>query len=392
MVSRRSWVCGLMLAMGLCVLAASHRTWGSSWASGWTYIRVDSTRPHQSYGLAWGDFRGSGYQDIVSGPYFYRSPLGDLTGKWSRETLPGDVDAMLVLDVDSDGRPDIIAEKLPEVFWLKPGDEQCHLWSSTHIGTIRKTGHGNGQGCALGQLRRGGKPQIILAHGGGIDYFEVPADPKNGNWPRTHVTGDSSDEGVAVGDVNRDGTPDIIASEHERGVAWYENPKAGKGTWVTHRIGSTANHGDRFGVADINADGRLDIVVAEETLLDNASVFWFEQPGDPKSHTWPRHKIVTQFTTNSMDIADMDGDGRADVVTGEHRGSKKLAYWTTADRGATWTEHVISQGIENHLGARVVDLDGDGDLDVLGIAWDKYQDLHLWRNDAKAPGAASLKH
>jgi hypothetical protein len=85
----------------------------------------------------------------------------------------------------------------------------------------------------------------------------------------------------------------------------------------------------------------------------------------------------------------MDGDGRIDVITGEHRGSKKLAFWTTADRGGSWTEHVISHGIENHLGARAVDLDRDGDLDVVGIAWDKYQDLHLWRNDAKAASPRS---
>jgi len=38
--------------------------------------------------------------------------------------------------------------------------------------------------------------------------------------------------------------------------------------------------------------------------------------------------------------------------------------------------------VENHLGARTVDLDGDGDLDLVGIAWDAFPFLHIWRNDA----------
>ena len=45
-------------------------------------------------------------------------------------------------------------------------------------------------------------------------------------------------------------------------------------------------------------------------------------------------------------------------------------------------EHVIDHGKESHLGTLLFDLDGDGDLDILSVAWDEYRFLHLWRNDA----------
>ncbi len=51
-----------------------------------------------------------------------------------------------------------------------------------------------------------------------------------------------------------------------------------------------------------------------------------------------------------------------------------------------FSEHVIDRGKESHLGTLLFDLDGDGDLDMLSVAWDEYRFLHLWRNDALTGG------
>jgi hypothetical protein len=83
-----------------------------------------------------------------------------------------------------------------------------------------------------------------------------------------------------------------------------------------------------------------------------------------------------------MDVADFDRDGAVDVITGEHRGTKKVTIWKNSDRGSVWLEKVVAEGKESHLGTRVADLDGDGDLEIISIAWDNYPLLHLWRNDA----------
>ncbi|MBK7549799.1 MAG: hypothetical protein IPI20_19235 [Rhodoferax sp.] len=51
--------------------------------------------------------------------------------------------------------------------------------------------------------------------------------------------------------------------------------------------------------------------------------------------------------------------------------------------GQTWTDTVVDTGKESHLGARLVDLNGDGTLDIVSIAYDAFQNLHIWRNDAR---------
>ena len=45
---------------------------------------------------------------------------------------------------------------------------------------------------------------------------------------------------------------------------------------------------------------------------------------------------------------------------------------------------VVDTGKESHLGTRLVGLNGEGALDIVGIASDAYQNLHVWRNDAVA--------
>jgi hypothetical protein len=52
------------------------------------------------------------------------------------------------------------------------------------------------------------------------------------------------------------------------------------------------------------------------------------------------------------------------------------------DGKGTFTARAVDQGIESHLGTQLADMDGDGDLDIVSIAWREPNYLHLWRNDA----------
>ena len=350
--------------------------------SRWTYANIDDDRGSYEgdtpyFGLAFGDLDGDDLTDIASGRYLYLNPGGPMTEGWSRVELPTDGDAMWVLDVGEDGALDVVAQGLPSLYWFEPGADAT-TWTEHEVVTdITPNDHGNSQGYATAEIHD--RPALVMTTGAGLIYVEVPADPTQTPWPTVQITDQPTTEDLlAVGDVDGDGCPDVVGSLDGHDLNWFANPCDGTPGWTAHPLGSTRDWADRAELADLDGDGRLDLVVSDENGdPDGAGTFWFRAPADP-TQPWQRSEVVTQASTNAMSVADITGDAAPDIVTGEHKGELDLTVWQNIGAGASWVPELVDSGHESHLGARVVDLDGRGRLGIVSIAWDEPEDMHLW--------------
>lgn len=133
---------------------------------------------------------------------------------------------------------------------------------------------------------------------------------------------------------------------------------------------------DRNRLADMNGNGRLDAVVGYEPAQNSTpgKLAWYEQ-GVNATDLWTEHVISdTLIGPMSLDVADMDNDGDFDVVVGEHNTqnpatAKLFVFENVTGQGDIWEPHLVFTGDEHHDGAQVVDIDGDGDMDIISIGW-----------------------
>lgn len=363
----------------------------------WEYIQIDDQKAKwgdfaepewlRYFGLDAGDVNHDGYLDVLSGRNVYLNPGEEMNGKWKKIDLGINVDGMVIVDVNNNKLADIIAEALPNVYHLEAKDQTGTEWSAKVVAQIPPTSHHNGQGYAKAQVIPGGNMEVLLSSQEGVYLLEFPK-TEDGEWKVSLIGSNATDEGLTVGDIDNDGDLDIASGRRAEGnpeptvVVWFENPGDGSSPWKDHIIGKTDHPCDRVELADFNGDGKMDLALGEERypgLEPDANLFVFFQTA---SAEWKRETIVSQFSMNNLDVADIDNDGDIDISTSEHKGDAlELQLWLNSGDG-NFEKQTIDAGKEAHLGARFYDMDQDGDLDIISAGWDQHNFVHLWRNNA----------
>lgn len=137
---------------------------------------------------------------------------------------------------------------------------------------------------------------------------------------------------LALGFLYRPGSTDKTDSQNpeDSQVVWYENDNPRGGPWKKHIIKKNFDDAFEATASDLDGDGDVDVVAT--TWRNPGRVAWFENTGDPKEN-WKMHLLKEDWrSANQVIVADMNGDGKPDIIACAERGSVEVRWWRNEGR------------------------------------------------------------
>ncbi len=347
-------------------------------------------------GVRLADVNGDGYQDITTGweqgnvIRVYVNPGLDKTkGKWPTVTVGkvGSPEDAVFADLDGDGAIDVVSScegRIRTVFvhWA-PGDRAKYLdekaWKTEAIPVTEK----KSSWMFAVPMQVDGKRgiDIVIASKGRnarVGWLESPENPRDlATWKYHHMQDAGWVMSLRKLDVDGDGLEDMIVSDRRgkgSGTYWLKHPGKDKVSaarnWARHDIAGNGKEVMFVGVW-ASKEGTLDVV----TPLRAGSILWSRGQSGEGEVKWQTSEFTNDRFTGSgkaAAIGDIDLDGNLDLVYALHTGKdrkKPGVSWLSYKDAITdkvWKLHDISgeRGVKFDR-LELIDMDADGDLDVL---------------------------
>ncbi|HAA76880.1 TPA: hypothetical protein DCE37_17365 [Candidatus Latescibacteria bacterium] len=331
-----------------------------------------------AYGLTTADINGDGLTDIVVGSTGEKTVAWYEAPTFEKHIISSEHLGTICLathDLTRNGKLDVIAGSgfgrrdrsiIEYLHWFEQPDGDSE-WKSHRIDTfpyIHRLASVDFQGT--------GEPVLIVASirgfVGDLDdwsdpgvlwLYEYPEDPY-GEWPHYAIAEDLHlNHGLSVCDVDDDGRQDILIGARD-GLIWYEPPAEGlTDPWSKWVISETES--SETWAYDIDGDG-VNEILSIEPWHGNELVI-YKCKGDIRRGPWERTIVdATLHRGHSIQAIDVDGDGVVELVCGYN--GKPTSLHLYRPEGDGW----VKEPIDDELGMgqmEVLDLDGDGRLEIV---------------------------
>ncbi len=337
-------------------------------AHGFASGSVIGSEKDSTESVALADVDGDGDLDLVAGNY--NNQINKLylnKGFGSAAINIGSnvesTQSVALADVDGDGDLDVV----------KGNNGKNKLYLNKGYGVFPTTGIGiyspyaNTQSVALADMDGDGDPDLVVGNDGKNTLHLNTGKPPNFFANGTDIGSDSNDtESIALADVDGDGDLDLVAGNQDEINKLYLNIGGGSvfaSTGTGKDIGSDQNSTQSVALADVDGDGDLDLVAGNQ---NERNKLYLNIGGDSVFASTGSDIGSDNASTQSVALADMDGDGKVDVVAGNYEQVNKL--YLNPGSGAAFasvTGTPIGSDEDDTFAVSLADMDGDGDVDVV---------------------------